>query len=84
MFGAEIWMFPSVRTLAPSLHIRLHSVHRLPTWPGIIRESYVNNSASATGGIITVKQKQETEPDKKPEGSVPSQELQNQMVNSKN
>lgn len=40
IFGSEIWIFPSVRILAPSLPIGQNSVPRLPIWMWNVSLSY--------------------------------------------
>lgn len=84
IFGSEIWIFPSIRILGPSLHIRRNSVHRLPSWIWNIHQRYTHYLGLSYRRKNNYKTNARNKTKHKPEGFVPSQaHLENQMENSK-
>lgn len=62
IFGSEIWIFPSIRILGPSLHIGGILSTGCQAGHGIFIKGTHITSASAIGGRITIKQTQEIKP----------------------
>lgn len=84
IFGSEIWIFPSIRILGPSLHIRRNSVYRLPSWIWNIHQRYTHYLGLSYRRKNNYKTNARNKTKHKPEGFVPSQaHLENQMENSK-